>query len=289
MAILHSTGFFLGFSPFFRWEAKGHQASGSELHPHPTPQDSGLCLLQWSGCPLGSEFLAQLLRRLGYFKGENKKSQDGLALLPSLHASLLLLASSLWSQFRATQGQTGMMWGEQAWGDCHLCMPAAAVDRAASPNPGQSWVTSPEGLLMSSTWSGWWREEMGWGGGGRPGKGWETCGYGRSQGKPGPQKLYCTADWQTGSQAPTGGPRPVVGWGWYKKAPGGCSFLSNRKSPNPSSACLGSWTTGVGATEPDGQERKGTEASLLPVTSDSSSLKSCPVTRPGGLRSSSPA
>lgn len=31
------------------------------------------------------------------------------------------------------------------------CLSMGAVDRAPSPSPGQSWVTSPEGLLMSST------------------------------------------------------------------------------------------------------------------------------------------
>lgn len=58
-------------------------------------------------------------------------------------------------------------------GTLPLC--TRASDRAPSPSRGQSWVTSPEGLLMSSTWSGWLSEEMGrgWGGGEGP---WEGIG-----------------------------------------------------------------------------------------------------------------
>lgn len=39
----------------------------------------------------------------------------------------------------------------------HLC--TRATDGVPSPSRGQSWVTSPEGLLISSTWSGWLRRK----------------------------------------------------------------------------------------------------------------------------------
>lgn len=114
-------------------------------------------------------------------------------------------------------------------GKLHLC--TGATDRVPSPSQGQSWVTSPEGLLISSTWSGWLSEETGrgWGGGEGLGKGLETCGCGGSQSRLRPQKLCCIPDWQAGSQAPVGGPRPVVEWGVVQEAPRRLFFSLSRK------------------------------------------------------------
>lgn len=49
-----------------------------------------------------------------------------------------------WPLARGCTGWAG--WMEGLW-----CLSLGAADSPTSPSPGQSWVTSPEGLLMSST------------------------------------------------------------------------------------------------------------------------------------------